>query len=556
MGEQQRRIGTGGTGSDAAQKLCVGEALRRATEGLGSIDHSRREYASDADRLAWLKAAQQLARQSEALFKKLVAEADDAGSSMRVHGTPTTTWLALGGQTTAREAAGMVFAGKDLAKHPEVELRALSGEIAVGQARAIGKAMAELPPTLTAEQVKLAERQLIKEAADTPAEVLQKSAARILEEIRPSASQDDRVEWEQIRLEEQSRRARRRRYLFFEDDRDGSTLIKGSLPYVEAEGLKRLVSAYVEQDRRRGRDEADPRAEERTGEQRRADALVQLVRDHGQGRLAPRVAGDRPRVVVVMREDSLRERAEQAGRLASGEQIAAGELRRLVCDADLAPVVLGSRSEVLDVGRDQRLVTPDLRRTLSGRDGGCQFPMCAVEDERCEAHHIQPWWAGGATALQNLVLLCPHHHRLVEPERFWKNPGADSWQVRLSEVGRAEFIPPARVDPARKPIPGNSAKFESALGTPPAADTHGSAQRPAETRGRTPLPTDTNRGTLEVDRATPKTNRGAPPTTEINGRTPPRGTSPPEPMSHRPTEDCLFGGDEGWGGDAELSLGA
>ncbi|MFZ1409991.1 MAG: DUF222 domain-containing protein, partial [Micropruina sp.] len=114
-----------------------------------------------------------------------------------------------------------------------------------------------------------------------------------------------------------------------------------------------LIDAYVESDRRAARDLLDPLAEVRTSEQRRADGLIALLAAHQQ---APRLAGDRPRVVVTMREQDLRDRAEQAGVLAAGAPITAGDLRRLCCDADLMPVVLGGNSEVLDVGQTRRLV--------------------------------------------------------------------------------------------------------------------------------------------------------------------------------------------------------
>ena len=95
------------------------------------------------------------------------------------------------------------------------------------------------------------------------------------------------------------------------------------------------------------------------------------------------------------------------------EPLSAGELRRICCDAEIVPVVLGSASEVLDVGRAQRLVTPGLRAALIARDGGCAFPGCDAPPSRCEAHHVQPWYLGGPTALWNLALLCHSHHPIV-----------------------------------------------------------------------------------------------------------------------------------------------
>ena len=153
-----------------------------------------------------------------------------------------------------------------------------------------------------------------------------------------------------------------------------------------------------------------------------------------------------------MRETDLRDRAEQAGLLDTGTPIAAGDLRRLCCDADLVPAVLGGPSEVLDVGRTQRLVTPPIRRALALRDAGCVFPGCDVPDSACDAHHIVPWWNHGTTALANLVSLCSHHHQLVEPPRFHSGAPPDRWEVRLHADGTPEVIPPRRADPERRPI--------------------------------------------------------------------------------------------------------
>lgn len=144
--------------------------------------------------------------------------------------------------------------------------------------------------------------------------------------------------------------------------------------------------------------------------------------------------------------------------LDAGERISAGDLRRLCCDADLTPVVLGGPSEVLDVGRTQRLGTAAMRRALTIRDGGCVFPGCDRHPRSCDAHHIEPWWRGGPTSLANLVLLCPHHHALVEPPRFWSGAPPDRWQLRLGADGIAVAIPPARMDPLRAPT--RHARFE------------------------------------------------------------------------------------------------
>ena len=178
-----------------------------------------------------------------------------------------------------------------------------------------------------------------------------------------------------------------------------------------------------------------------------------MVNHHAQQALAPINGGDRPRVAVTLSYDKLQKAATDAGLMrgelvGTGDPVPAGVLRRWLCDADLLPAVLGGPSEVLDVGRTQRLVTPPIRAALELRDDGCIFPGCDKPPSACHAHHIQPWWAGGVTALSNLVLVCDHHHGIVEPGH---DPTADRWQVCLRNDGIPHVIPPKRVDPQRRP---------------------------------------------------------------------------------------------------------
>ena len=89
---------------------------------------------------------------------------------------------------------------------------------------------------------------------------------------------------------------------------------------------------------------------------------------------------------------------------AGGIHVSAETARRLACDAATVTMHHGPAGEVLDVGRRTRTISPALRRALAARDGHCRFPGCQAR--RADAHHVQHWAHGGATALDNLVLLC------------------------------------------------------------------------------------------------------------------------------------------------------
>ncbi|MBK6300406.1 MAG: DUF222 domain-containing protein [Actinomycetales bacterium] len=107
------------------------------------------------------------------------------------------------------------------------------------------------------------------------------------------------------------------------------------------------------------------------------------------------------------------------GRLNSGGSLIAPEtVRRLACDANVIPTVLGSRGEVLDLGRSTRLATPGQLAALWLRDRGCSFPGCTTPAHWCDAHHLVHWADGGTSGLTNLALLCGRHHSVVHRDHL------------------------------------------------------------------------------------------------------------------------------------------
>ena len=116
---------------------------------------------------------------------------------------------------------------------------------------------------------------------------------------------------------------------------------------------------------------------------------------------------------------------------AGGIHISVETARRLACDAATVGMQHGPDGEILDVGRRTRTISPTLRRALHARDRQCRFPGC--RNVRVDAHHVRHWAHGGATALDNLVLLCRRHHRAVHEEGF---------RVTLDATGDVKFIRP------------------------------------------------------------------------------------------------------------------
>ncbi|WP_240459798.1 HNH endonuclease signature motif containing protein, partial [Arthrobacter pascens] len=93
-------------------------------------------------------------------------------------------------------------------------------------------------------------------------------------------------------------------------------------------------------------------------------------------------------------------------------------IRKIACDADIIPVLLGSEGRILDIGRTTRIFPPHIRRALTARDQGCAFPNCSIPAPWCEAHHTTYWSHGGTTGTDNGTLLCSHHHHLIHKEQW------------------------------------------------------------------------------------------------------------------------------------------
>ncbi|MHA6784109.1 DUF222 domain-containing protein [Pseudonocardia saturnea] len=180
--------------------------------------------------------------------------------------------------------------------------------------------------------------------------------------------------------------------------------------------------------------------DDRTPVQRQAEALAEVcgyVLDHGD---VPRRGGARPHLTVLVRLEDLEDRARSA-MLDFGGTLPPASLRMLACDAAVVPVVMSGAGQPLDIGQATRTVPDGLRRAVAARDGGCAHPGCGRPPSWCEIHHVREWANGGATTLDNLVMLCRIHHRLLHHSE---------WVVRIRD-GIPEFIPPRWIDPLQAP---------------------------------------------------------------------------------------------------------
>jgi len=157
--------------------------------------------------------------------------------------------------------------------------------------------------------------------------------------------------------------------------------------------------------------------------QRRAEALVELASRaasaHAEKKGGPAESTSTVFVTVALEELRTHEGAgEVLASSASGTLIGIETLRKMCCDADLIPAVLGTDSQILDLGRVERLFTRAQRRAVWLRDRGCTFPGCTAPAGWTRVHHVKHWLDGGLSDMDNAALLCQRHHTYVHDNRL------------------------------------------------------------------------------------------------------------------------------------------
>ncbi|WAH99517.1 DUF222 domain-containing protein [Arthrobacter sp. MMS18-M83] len=196
---------------------------------------------------------------------------------------------------------------------------------------------------------------------------------------------------------------------------------------------------------------ARPSLDRRSRAQKLLDGLVGACGAALSTGELPAAGGLRPQVIVTIDYRELLERVEHQTtaanpRLSTGASTFQGPIhpsviRKIACDADIIPVLLGSDSRILDIGRTTRVFPPHIRKAITARDQGCAFPDCDIPASWCEAHHITYWSHGGTTGTDNGVLLCSHHHHVIHKEH---------WTI-TTDSGAAWFKPPPHIDPRQTP---------------------------------------------------------------------------------------------------------
>jgi hypothetical protein len=405
----------------AAQLATLVAAVDEVVRGCSGLHHplaqSPRPAAVLSDEILVLQ--RQINRLSAAMLER-VAAFDALGGAQLIAGATTSSWLRHRAGLPAGQSSDLVRTARSLRDElPRTQEALRAGDVTTQHARTIVHAVHQVTDNVTTEEVAEAtaevERVMLEVGRSVDVGSLNGFAKRIRQIVDPDGVLAD------------ANRAHDRRWLTAARTMDGMVDVAGLL---DPESGAVLITVLAS-----GSTPTGP-GDTRSGGQRRADALTELCRQSLDRGEVPSTGGVTPHLLVTTTLDSLK-RATHAAGGESADMEWAGPIppesaRRLACDATLTRVLVDPEGLPLDIGRATRVVPPAIRTALVIRDGGCVADCCDRPAAWSEAHHITHWIDGGDTALDNLVLLCRTHHRMVHEE---------GWRIARDD-GRLTLAPP------------------------------------------------------------------------------------------------------------------
>ena len=248
--------------------------------------------------------------------------------------------------------------------------------------------------------------------------------------------------------------------VFYEPD--GSITLQVHLPAEKGALVLKAIELAMEEEkavqerlreRAAGEEYADPDVsgefedEHLPFDHRRADALTNMAESYLANGPAASSSADRYQVVLHVSAETLTNNEGDISHLEDGPRVSAETARRICCDAGISVLSKDEDGTILNIGRKSRIIPPAMRRALKARDENCRFPGC-THQYYIDGHHIKHWADGGETSLDNLVLLCRHHHRLVHEGGFtctknsqakveFRNPQG----ILIARAGRMPVLP-------------------------------------------------------------------------------------------------------------------
>jgi hypothetical protein len=430
--EQPRHESWHAPGTEPGASPLVSDVLERLHGVVSELGEASLGALADADVVRLLDATTAASSRIAREVCRVAAEADLRRLGDSTGARHTHQWWAGRSRHTQADTARLTTLGRALEDevHAKTARALADGALRVEQAWVIVQAVGAIPATVRTPDGETravgpavrdkARDHLLAAAAEHDANALRRLGKRILDVVAPELGEAQ----EAAALAAEEARAHAAAELVLIDDGAGRCHGRFTVPSHVGAMLRRHLLALANPARHTEEDLHDVTGEWKPLRRRLGEALIEYVERYPADH-TPQTAGVNATVVVTMTLEQLLGQHTTA-MLDDGTRMSAGQARRLACEAGIIPVVLGSRSQPLDLGRAARLYTKAQRIALGLRDGGCTARGCETTASGCHAHHDDPWSRHGRTDLDNGRLLCPRHHRMAHDSRSVMTIHADN----------------------------------------------------------------------------------------------------------------------------------
>ncbi|MCW2538396.1 MAG: hypothetical protein JWN95_121 [Frankiales bacterium] len=390
--------------------------------------------ASDDDVIDQMRCLERVMRRAQLLGHAHIAQLERRGVASARAMRSTSTFLQTALRLSPYEAKRRVLAAQACGPRvsltgqalppllPEVAAAHAAGAISAEHTNAIISTLDRFPTGLAAEHFDKAERILLDVARRARPREVSIAGARYLAHLDPDGVLADDNHQERVRE------------LSLTQCDNGMWRLSGMLTAACGAQLAATLGPRSA-PRPADADGHDPRIHP----QRMHDALEELAGVAVRRKELSR-SGAPATVIISMTEKQYLSRQGVVD-TTTGQPLTVVQALKLADEAIIIGLVRSATGAVLKLGRMQRIATRPQTWALMARDKGCSFPDCDEPPERCQRHHIIPWWLGGPTDIDNLALLCHFHHRVFE-ERGW---------ACLMKDGLPHWIPPKWLDPTQTP---------------------------------------------------------------------------------------------------------
>jgi hypothetical protein len=429
--------------------LAAADAIEQALASVADVNPTFMSTEVKAEAMRRLAVAE--SRLAE-LKMRVLADAQDV--AMENGSRDAGVWLAHETRTGQKEAKADLALATELDRNRQLVAAAMrTGAVNVPQARVIVRALDALAQHVDPDVLDKAETHLVTLAADHGPRALAKLGRKILDVIAPEIAE----EIEARRLADLEADAHEATVLRLRRKANGRVAISGELDPLTGTRLAIYLEAWTNPRRAHLLDPTDgtsgddgtptshPDSAQRLPHPRRLGQAFCSFLEAVDPKRLPIHGGNATQLLVTIDFDSLRKMygvgdllttgAVSGGLVdgipATGNQLTAAQVRRLACNAEILPVVLGGKSEILDYGRARRLYSPAQQRAMLLRDRTCRAEGCDIPGTWAEAHHWIPWGRFGKTDLADGVLLCSHHHHCIHDEDRWTATRLPNGDVRF-----------------------------------------------------------------------------------------------------------------------------